>query len=93
MTDVGTGKGDAANTAGSSYADPGYQPDKLKRYPLDTPEHVRAAASYFGMPKNRDKYTPAQQKDIQARIDAAKKKHGIGSSYDDVIARHAARHP
>lgn len=59
------------------YADNGYR-DGKKRYPVDTPEHVRAAASYFGQQKNRDKYTPEQQKTIQDKIDAAKKKFGIG---------------
>lgn len=60
------------------YADPGYQEDGKKRYPLDTEEHVRAAASYFGMDKNRSKYTDDQQKKIDAKIDAAKKKFKIG---------------
>lgn len=58
------------------YADDGYR--GKKRYPVDTPEHVRAAASYFGQQQNRDKYTPEQQKHIQGKIDAAKKKFGIG---------------
>lgn len=60
------------------YADPGYQDDKKKRYPLDTAAHVKAAASYFGMEKNRSKYTAEQQKKIDAAIKAAEKKLGIG---------------
>lgn len=60
------------------YADPGYQEDKKERYPLDTEEHVRAAASYFGKQSNKDKYSAEQQKKIQAKIDAAEKKFGIG---------------
>ena len=50
-----------------------------KKYPLDTEAHVRAAASYFGMAKNRALYKEDEQKTIQGRIDAAKKKFKIGS--------------
>jgi hypothetical protein len=35
-----------------TYADPGYQKDGKKRYPLDTEAHCRAAWSYINMPKN-----------------------------------------
>ena len=56
------------------FADP-----KNKKYPLDTEAHVRAAASYFGMAKNRALYKEDEQKTIQGRIDAAKKKFKIGS--------------
>jgi phage head maturation protease len=61
-----------------NYADPGWQEDKKKRYPLDTEEHVRAAASYFGRPRNRKKYSADQQKKIDGKIQAAKKKFKIG---------------
>src|SRR6185312_5147778 len=30
-----------------AYADPGYQSDKKKRYPIDSADHVRAAWSYI----------------------------------------------
>ncbi len=62
------------------YADDGLRADKKKRYPIDTEEHVRAAASYFGMEKNRSKYSSEDQKKIDAKINAAKKKFGIGDS-------------
>jgi hypothetical protein len=61
------------------YADDGYQADGKKRYPLDTPEHVTAAARFFGETKNRDKYTTQQRDHIDAKIDAAKKRHNIGN--------------
>lgn len=61
-----------------SYADPGYQSDKKKRYPLDTEAHVKAAASYFGMSKNKSKYSTSQQKSISSKIAAAEKKFGVG---------------
>jgi hypothetical protein len=66
----------------TDYADPGWQDDKKKRYPLDTEEHVRAAASYFGRPRNRKKYSADQQKKIDAKIEAAKKKFKIGEYAD-----------
>ena len=50
-----------------------------KKYPLDTEAHVRAAASYFGMAKNRALYSEEEQKTIQGRINAAEKKFKIGS--------------
>lgn len=53
------------------YADPGYQSDKQKRYPINTPEHIRAAWSYFAKPANSGKYTPEQRAKIKARIVSA----------------------
>lgn len=59
-----------------TYADPGYQSDKKKRYPLDTETHIRAAWSYINMPKNAKKYTSDQLSKIKARIRAAMKRIG-----------------
>lgn len=53
------------------YADPGYQDDKEKRYPIDTEEHIRAAWNYFNKRKDDDKYTAEQRKEIRDRIIAA----------------------
>src|ERR1700732_1210888 len=39
------------------YADPGYQPDGRKRYPIDTDEHIRAAWAYIHQPGNARHYT------------------------------------
>src|ERR1700751_907846 len=58
-----------------TYADP-----KNTKYPLDTEAHVRAALSYWGMPKNRAKYSSAAQKLTGARIRAAAKRRGIGAA-------------
>lgn len=55
------------------FADP-----KNKKYPIDTPAHARAAASYFGMAKNRSQYSKEDQATIQSRITAAEKKFKIG---------------
>ncbi len=59
------------------YADPGYQSDGVKRYPLDTREHAKAALSYFSMPKNAAKYSPDERVKIMARIKAACRRFGI----------------
>lgn len=66
-----------------SYADPGYR-DSKKRYPIDTPEHIRAAWSYINQQQNAGQYTPDQLKQIKARIVAAAKKAGIQISEDSM---------
>lgn len=65
------------------YADPGYR-DNKKRYPIDTPEHIRAAWSYINQAKNAGEYTPEQLSQIKARIAAAAKKAGIQISEDSM---------
>jgi hypothetical protein len=64
------------------YADPGYQDDGKKRYPLDTEAHCRAAWSYINVAKNAAKYTPEQLKEIKGRIQTALKKYGVETSDD-----------
>lgn len=64
------------------YADPGYQADGQKRYPLDSEAHCRAAWSYINMPKNAGKYTADQLSKIKARIKAAGHKYGIDFADD-----------
>jgi hypothetical protein len=63
--------------SGTTYADPGYQPDKKQRYELDTKAHVRAAWSFISQASNAKLYTPAQLKRIKGRIKAAAGKFGI----------------
>ncbi len=53
------------------YADPGYQEDGKKRYPLDSEEHIRAAWNYIHKASNRDKYSADQVSKIEAKIVAA----------------------
>ena len=60
-----------------TYADPGYQKDKQKRYPINTAAHVRAAWSYINQDKNASLYTAAQLARVKARIKSAAKKFGI----------------
>jgi hypothetical protein len=50
------------------YADPGYQPDGKKRYPIETERHIRAAWNYINKPGNARKYTDEQLKRIRAAI-------------------------
>ena len=78
-TKVGSKPGQAAHTEApsGSYADPGYQADKQKRYPVDTPEHVRAALSYIGKRSNASKYSPGDLAKVKAAIYRAAKRHGI----------------
>src|ERR1041384_3155419 len=59
------------------YADPGYQSDKKKRYPIDTEEHVRAAWSYINQSDNAVKYSSEDLAKVRAKIKSAAKKHGI----------------
>ncbi len=59
------------------YADPGYQSDKKKRYPVDTEENVRAAWSYINQAKNSGKYSSEQLAHIKGKIKAAAKRHGV----------------
>ena len=53
------------------YADPGYQADGKKRYPIDTERHIRAAWNFINRPNNAQRYTVAQLDQIKTRIIAA----------------------
>lgn len=59
-----------------AYADSGYR-DGKKRYPIDTPEHIRAAWSYINQAKNAAFYDAKQLKHIKDAIKAAAEKHGV----------------
>lgn len=59
------------------YADPGYQEDQIKRYPLFDADHVRSAWSYINQQANAAKYSAEQLSAIKGRIKAAAKKFGI----------------
>ena len=62
----------------AKYGNVKFADEKNKKYPLDTEEHVRAAASYWGQAKNKAKYSAEDQKTISAKIAAAEKEHKIG---------------
>jgi len=59
------------------YADPGYQPDGRKRYPLDSEEHCRAAWSYINQADNAGEYSADELARVKARVLAAGRKYGI----------------
>lgn len=59
------------------YADPGYQKDKKKRYPIDTEAHARSAWSYINKESNASKYSAEDLAKVKDKIRAACKKFGI----------------
>jgi len=77
-----------------TYADPGYQPDGKRRYPIDSERHIRAAWSYINKPENAARYTADQLKRIKDKIIAAWKEtidaDGPPSAEDDAKASCAA---
>ena len=60
-----------------AYADPGYQKDGKKRYPIDTEAHAKAAWSYINQSDNAAVYTAEQVDSIKGRIKSALKKFGV----------------
>jgi hypothetical protein len=76
--DIAKRKGTSAKVGERTYGDVAFADPKNNKYPLDTPEHVRAAASYFGMTKNRSQYGKEDQTKIDKRISAAERKFKLG---------------
>jgi hypothetical protein len=52
------------------------------KYPIDNPEHIRAAWSYINHKDNAAKYDADEVKAIKGRIERAAKKHGVEISAD-----------
>lgn len=48
-----------------------------KKYPIDSPEHVRSAWSYINHADNAAKYERDEVKTIKERIKKAATKHGV----------------
>ncbi|NQE89777.1 DUF6582 domain-containing protein [Nocardia terpenica] len=61
----------------ADYADPGFQPDKRKRYPLRDAEEVRTAWDYVHQQRNRRPYTAEQLTHIESKIRAAAHRYGV----------------
>lgn len=59
------------------YGDVQFADPTNNKYPIDTPEHVRAAWSYINHKDNASKYAPDEVKTIKERIKRAAKKHGV----------------
>lgn len=70
----------AALTPGGDYADPGWQKDGKKRYPLDTAQHVKSAWSFINVKANQEPYSAAQVKRIKSKIKKAAGKFDINIS-------------
>lgn len=80
-------RGDGKEPYGDvEYADPGYQKDKKKRYPINTKAHAKAAWDYINKKKNAGKYTSQQLSHIKGKIKAACKKFGVDCGDDQRAA-------
>jgi HK97 family phage prohead protease len=83
VTDPSTARGGNAPGDGSkpfgdvTYADPGYQQDGKKRYPLDNVAHAKSAWAYVNVPANGSAYNSEQLASMKAKIRAALTKFGV----------------
>ena len=59
------------------YGDVEFADSTNKKYPIDTPEHVRAAWNYINHKDNAAKYDAAEVETIKSRIKRAAKKHDV----------------
>jgi hypothetical protein len=64
------------------YGDVEFADETNKKYPIDTPEHVRAAWNYINHEDNAAKYDGDEVKTIKNRIKRAAKQHGIETNED-----------
>lgn len=68
--------------ADKKYGDVPYLDETNHKYPLDS-EHIHAAISYWGMPKNRSKYSSDEQTTMTAKLHRFAKKLGVEMADDD----------
>ena len=59
------------------HGDVKYADETNKKYPIDTPEHVRSAWSYINHADNAAKYDKDEVRTIKNRIKKAAKKYGV----------------
>lgn len=64
------------------YGDVEFADETNKKYPIETPEHVRAAWSYINHKDNAAKYDTDDVEAIKNKIKKAAKKHGVEISKD-----------
>jgi hypothetical protein len=64
------------------YGDVQFADPTNHKYPIDNPEHIRAAWSYINHKDNAVKYDADEVKAIKGRIERAAKKHGVEISAD-----------
>jgi hypothetical protein len=71
-------RGDVSPERGEhEYGDVEFADSTNKKYPIDTPEHVRAAWSYIRHKDNAAKYSSDDVQKIEDRIEHAAKKQGV----------------
>ena len=66
----------------NEYGDVTFADPVNNKYPIDTPEHVRAAWSYIHHKDNAAKYRAEEVETIKGRIRRAAEKHGVELSDD-----------
>lgn len=59
------------------YGDVPFADEVNNKYPIDTPEHVRAAWSYINQKDNAAKYDADEVKTIKEKIRRAAGRHGV----------------
>ena len=59
------------------YGDVKFADTTNNKYPIDTPEHIRAAWNYINHKDNAAKYDADEVKTIKDRIKRAAKTHGV----------------
>ena len=64
------------------YGDVEFADATNNKYPIDSPEHIRAAWNYINHKDNAAKYEAAEVRTIKARIKTAAKKHGVDITDD-----------
>jgi hypothetical protein len=64
------------------YGDVQFADPVNNKYPIDTPDHIRAAWSYINHEDNAAKYDQDEVKTIKDRIKRAARKHDIEISED-----------
>ena len=64
------------------YGDVEFADPVNKKYPVDTPEHVRAAWGYINHADNADKYGKGEVDAIKRHIKQAAEKHGVDIGED-----------
>ena len=64
------------------YGDVKFADSTNNKYPIDTPEHVRAAWNYINHRNNAAKYDADEVETIKNRIKRAAKQHGVEINED-----------
>ena len=64
-------------TGEHKYGDVEFADSTNNKYPIDTPEHIRAAWNYIHHQDNAAKYDAGEVQTIKQRIKKAANKHGV----------------